>query len=72
MASRKQVEAKIQKLGGQLIVNRYQATLVSPKGKLLDGLHYSVFEFDEGKQVVWDCFWDSLKDVRDCDCGCAE
>lgn len=72
MASRKQVEAKAKKLGGQLIVDYWQAQLISPKGKLWDGYHYQNDYFDDGKQAAWDYFWVCMKNERDCDCGCAE
>ena len=72
MASRKQVAAKAEKLGGKLVVNRYQATLVAPNGKLFDGYHYFNDYFDEGKQVAWDAFWESMKIMKDCDCGCGK
>jgi hypothetical protein len=74
MASKKQVADKAAKLGGQLIVDRWgrEATLLAPKGKLFDGLHYSNDYFEEGKQVAWDGFWEAMKTVTDCDCGCGK
>jgi hypothetical protein len=72
MASRKQVEAKAKRLGGELNVTRYEAELVSPKGILWDGYHYNIDYFEDGKQCTWDYFWDCMKSPRNCDCGCGE
>lgn len=74
MASRKQVEAKAVRLGGKLEVNGYGAILSAPAGKLFDGLHYSELDFEDGKQWVWDAFWEEMKKISDCkpDCSCRE
>lgn len=68
MASRKQVEAKAAKLGGQLIVDAWQAELISPEGKHWDGYHYQIDYFDDGKQPTWDMFWYAIKNEEPCNC----
>ncbi len=72
MASRKEVAAKAERLGGKLIVTSYEAQLISPKGKLWDGYHYQNDYFEDGKQCAWDYFWIAMKNQTDCDCGCGK
>lgn len=72
MASKSQVQKKAERLGGSLKVDHWSAELLAPKGKLFDGLHYSKFYFGEcdSRQEVWDSFWEEMKSISDCDCGC--
>jgi len=74
MASKKQVEAKALKLGAHFSVDSNGANLGAPAGMIFDGYHaiYSPFYLD-GKQSVWDEFWDYLKSLEPCDyalCDC--
>lgn len=67
MASRKQVQNKVEKLGGSLVVNYDHAYLNAPAGFTFDGYHYVSDNFDEGKQSAWDMFWDLLKQLKPCE-----
>jgi len=72
MATKAQVLSKAKSVGATVELSDREINVSMPQGKVMDKLHYSVYEFAsfEYKSDVWQMLLDELRLVKDCDCGC--
>ena len=73
MATKAQVISKAKSVGATVELDSREIVVSMPDGKVMDGKHYSVYEFAsfEYKSDVWMMLLDELRLVKDCNCGCA-
>lgn len=73
MATKAQVLSKAKSVGATVEIDDREIVVSMPEGKVMDGKHYSSFEFAsfEYKSDVWSMLLDELRLTKDCNCGCA-
>lgn len=74
MSSKARVLSRAKTVGATVEIDHYEVTVTAPAGKTMDGLHYSTCSFGafEYKSDIWEMLLDELRNIKDCNCGCAE